>query len=206
MKLIFSFLILMIFLSACNNSAVKDTHSTGSVSDSKVSAIKDTTTRVKHDLHEDTAEENPGGDLTSIYNEYVDHYKKPCKIDSVFTFGADTFQMHLKHYCLMDSAIKVPKKYVHMYKLDSFVTHNFATVIRLDKNSKTIFKRTVYKNDFEKFLYPQLKEYGALLCPEMNLSNNTIELDYSISIPLTDVGVGVAMVMNPDGTITYKNH
>jgi hypothetical protein len=104
----------------------------------------------------------------------------------------------------MDSAITVPKQYVNIYKLDSFVTHNFVTEVKLDKNSKTIFQATVYKKNFEKFLYPQLKEYGILFCPEINLSRDTIELDYSISIPLTDIGVGVEMIINRDGSVVYK--
>ena len=105
----------------------------------------------------------------------------------------------------MDSAIKVPKNYVDIYKLDSFVTHNFVTILRLEKNNKTIIQRRVYKRDFEKFLFQQLKKYGALLCPSLDLSNGTIDLDYSISIPLTDIGTGI-MILNRDGTIVYKDH
>ena len=197
MKLILSFWATIIFLSACNNSTVKDTHGSGSVADSQVK-------KVDNNAVNDTT--NPSGDITSNFNEYVARYNKPCLIDSVFTIGADTFDLHLKHYCLMDSAIKVPEKYVSMYKLDSFVTHNFVTIVRLDKNNKTILQRKVYKKDFENFLFPQLKEYGALLCPSLNLSNGTIDLDYSVSIPLTDVGTGITMILNRDGTIVYKDH
>jgi hypothetical protein len=211
MKLITSILAVIILLSACNNGAIKDTHASESVADSQVkkvynSGIKDTTTRIKHDHHGDTTDDSPGGDIASNFNEYVARYKNPCLIDSVFNIGPDTFKLHLKHYCLMDSAIDVPEKYVYMYKLDSFVTHNFATIVRIEKNNRTILQRTVYKKDFEKFLYPQLKEYGALFCPSMNLLHDTIELDYSISIPLTDVGVGVTMIIKSDGTIAYENH
>jgi hypothetical protein len=51
-----------------------------------------------------------------------------------------------------------------------------------------------------------LKEYGVLFCPEINLSEDTIQLDYSISIPLTDVGAGVEMIINRDGSVVYKEH
>jgi hypothetical protein len=129
---------------------------------------------------------------------------KPCTIDSVFHFGGDTFRLNVKHYCLWDSAIKVPKKYVYMYKLDSFVTHNFATDIKLDKNNSTILQKTIYKRDFNKFLRPQLRDYGALLCPEMSLSNDTIQSGYSISIPLTDVGIGLTMGIDHNGHIFEK--
>jgi len=189
-KLIFSALGLMVFVWSCNNSRPDD-HAP--IKDSNVNAVK-----------QSPADTGANQELTGIYNDYVGRYKKPCIVDSVFSFGADTFRLHLRHYCLMDSAIKVPKKYVQIYKLDSFVTHNFATEIKLDRNNHTVFHGMVYKKDFDKYLYPQLKEYGALFCPEVNLSKDTIELDYSISIPLTDVGVGVAMILNRDGSVVYK--
>jgi hypothetical protein len=91
-----------------------------------------------------------------------------------------------------------------MYKLDSYVTHNFATDIKLDKNNSTILQKTIYKRDFNKFLRLQLRDYGALLCPEMSLSNDTIQLGYSISIPLTDVGIGLTMGIDHNGHIFEK--
>lgn len=195
MKLIFFASGLMICLWSCNNNSVKNPDERTAVKDSN-----------SGNAHGRTADTSANQELTDTYNGYIERYKKPCIIDSIFAFGADTFEIHLKHYCLMDSAIKVPEKYVHMYKLDSFVTHNFVTEARLDKNNKTIFQTTVYKKDFEKFLYPQLKEYGTLFCPEMKISGDTVELDYSISIPLTDVGVGVAMLINRDGSVVYKGN
>ncbi len=202
MKLIFSIFFLMISLYACNNSSVNDTP----IGDSANKTGKDSNVSAVHTRLSDTAKNDGNQELADMYNEYVARYTKPCIIDSGFIFGIDTFQLRLKHYCLMDSAIKVPKQYVYMYKLDSFVTHNFVTTVRLDKNSKTILQRTVYKKDFEKLLYQQLKEYGTLRCPSMKLVNDSIELDYSISIPLTDVGIGITMVINRDGAIAYKNH
>src|SRR5258706_10637759 len=65
----------------------------------------------------------------------------------------------------------------------------------------TFLERTVYKKDFEKFLRPQLQKYGALLCPGMALSSNQIKLDYSISIPLTEVWVGVTRRIDRNGKI-----
>ena len=189
LKLI-SALSLMILAWSCNNSRPDD-HVP--IKDSNANEVK-----------RSTADTGTNQELAGIYNDYVGRYKKPCIVDSVFSSGADTFKLHLRHYCLKDSAIKVPKKYVQIYKLDSFVTHNFATEIKLDRNNNTVFQGTVYKKDFDKYLYPQLKEYGALFCPEVNLSKDTIELDYSISIPLTDVGAGVTMILNRDGSVVYR--
>jgi len=201
MKSTFSVLVIAVFLvAACNNNTVKDVKS----GDSTPGAGKDpaigSTTRPAVDTSKDDEDE----DLIKMYKDYVDQYKKPCIIDSVFALGGDTFHLHVKHYCLLDSAIKAPGQYVKMYKLDSFVTHNFATVLKLDKNGKTILERTVYKKDFEKFLRPPLQKYGALLCPELSLSANQVKLDYSISIPLTDVGVGVTVLIDRNGTVSGK--
>jgi hypothetical protein len=104
----------------------------------------------------------------------------------------------------MDSAIRVPKKYVYMYKVDSFVTHNFASDILLVKNNKEILRETLYKKDFQRLLPQELKAYGALFCPELEIKNDSIWLDYSISIPLTDVGIGVHTIIDKDGRLTYS--
>ena len=90
-----------------------------------------------------------------------------------------------------------------MYKLDSFVTHNFMTELVLKKNNKVLTKKEVVKKDFTPFLTDQLKEYAVLLSPSVNLSQMGINLDYSISIPLTDVGVGVTMILKYNGSVTY---
>ena len=120
MKLIIPVLIFIISLWSCNNSSVR--------SSDEHAAIKDSDSRISHEHEADTGADR---ELVNISNEYVKRYKTPCTIDSVFAFGTDTFKIHLKHYCLMDSAIKVPKQYVQIYKLNSFVTHNFATEVRL---------------------------------------------------------------------------
>jgi hypothetical protein len=40
----------------------------------------------------------------------------------------------------------------------------------------------------------------------MQLVNDTIELHFSISIPLTDVGIGVKAIIDHNGKITYTDH
>ena len=197
-------------LSACNNGGPKDLRASAPAADTPVREVyagpaKDTARNTRHAQNKDSGEENPGGDLTDIFNEYVARYKTPCLIDSAFRVGADRFIVHLKHYCLMDSGITVPHKYVGMYKLDHFVTHNFATQVQVERNDSIILRKTVYKKDFDMFLYPELKDYGALRCPAMAIKNDNIELHYSISIPLTDVGIGATAAIDRDGNVTYKD-
>jgi hypothetical protein len=89
------------------------------------------------------------------------------------------------------------------FHLDSFVTHNFVSDLAFEKEGREILRRSIVKNDFDKFLYPEEKSYGALLFPELRLGGDSIELGYSISIPLTDVGVGAHVAIYADGHVRF---
>jgi hypothetical protein len=196
---------LIVFLFACHT---KPTQVKGDPDDStrgsgKTFRVAEDSMSAQHRGQKD--DESPAGELTNLFNEYVKRYATPVSLDSVFTLGGETFHLHVKHYCLMDSALVVPGGYVYLYKLDSFVTHNFVSQVRLDKNGKTIYSGMVNKKDFEKFLEFPLRKYGALLSPQIHIGNGEIDLDYNISIPLTDVGVGVTVVMDRNGGVDYNN-
>lgn len=211
MRLIYSILVTTTVLLACNNHPGKDGRDSVSVADSPIREVyppshKDSAVLSKKDRYKDSVRDAPDGDLTTILNDYVAKYRNPYLIDSSFNIGDNAYRLYLKHYCLMDSAIKVPKKFIYMYHLDTFVTHNFATVIRLEKNKRTILQRKISKEDFETFLDPSLKEYGVLFSPSLRLSNGSILLDYSISIPLTDLGMGINAVVDTSGNIIFKKH
>jgi hypothetical protein len=47
---------------------------------------------------------------------------------------------------------------------------------------------------------------GVLLYPEVRKENGRIFIDYSISIPLTDVGMPVNVELKADGVIIYSTH
>ena len=157
--------------------------------------------KTKHAEADDSAdtEEN----LDTVLHRTVAGFRQPYVVDTLFEMDGNTFQLHLKHYCLMDSALRLPKTYTDIYKLDSFVAHNFATQVKLDRDGKTILARTVYKKDFEKFLFPELREYATLFAPSVKIVHDTILLGYSISIPLTDVGIGATMVIDNKGGVHF---
>lgn len=52
-------------------------------------------------------------------------------------------------------------------------------------------------------MHPEEEKYGALFYSGFKLLNDSIELHYSISIPLTDVGIGVVIRLDRDGRIVY---
>ena len=115
----------------------------------------------------------------------------------------DTIYSSLKYYCLKDSAIEVPSKFV--YENDSnFITHNFETEILLVKNSDTIYHKKIDKIFFNKLLSDELKKYANIMDPteysmKFDLKNNNMVYNFSITIPITDIGAGVKLFVNLDG-------
>jgi len=205
--LLLSTMVVALFSACSNNTAVKERSGNGTSVDTVVPQtppIPIITQPHPASKSKDTADYNPEPSLSSIYNDYVAGYQKSLVIDSVFKMENDTFHLHLKHYCLMDSAVTLPGKYVEMYKLDSFVTHNFVTDLKLEKNNHTLLRMTIRKKDFDPRLYTALRDYGVLYAPSLAIVKGNIQLDYSISIPLTDVGVGVTAVIHQNGDILFN--
>jgi hypothetical protein len=141
----------------------------------------------------DTGGEDEDPSPSEIYNECIASYDKPLNIDTVFKRGGDTLELRLHYYCLKDSAIRLPKVYLDIYKMDSFITHNFETQLQLKRNGIIMLDTVVRKMDFEPLMDRYLKSFGTLRQPDVDISQDSIVLGYSISIPLTDVGIGARM-------------
>ena len=195
---------------ACRNTAAKD--KPVAVADTQqVMELypnkKDTKTiAVTPTRKKDSAEGgSDGNELKTFYDEELASYAVRRVIDSAFTIGADHFKLHSEHYCLMDSGLTIPKGYAKMYKLDSFVTHNFVAKVRLEKNDRTILQRTICKKDFNGVLAPSLRKYASLRPPYLHLQKDSIWLEFSISIPLTDVGVPAYAAIGTDGGISFRD-
>jgi hypothetical protein len=142
--------------------------------------------------------------LKEFYADYIKSYSTPFNIDTSFTIGNDTFNLTMQHRCLMDSAIIVPGSYyLKFYGFDSLLTHNFITSVRLSKNGNIILNRDITKEDFNKFMFENLNKYAVLRFPDFRLVSDSIFLSYSITIPLTDVGIGAHAKIDKDGKIAF---
>ena len=151
-------------------------------------------------------DETGDDELREIMTEYISRYSSDYNFDSTFNRGSDNFQFKLRHHCLMDSAITISGRFVAMYNLDSFVTHNFESSLILLKNKDTILNTKIDKANFLSFVESPVSEFGVLLPhPNIYLTENGIEIRYSLSIPLTDLGTGVAAMVGIDGGISFKD-
>lgn len=155
----------------------------------------DTVHRAEADSLASTLKEN--------YDQYIAGYTTHCTIDSSFEVADARYKLHVDHICTFDSAIIVPKSYVNSYKLDSFITHDFVTHITLHRNAKKILERTITKKDFWLKYRPELSQYGVIFCPHLEIYLGEMILNYSISIPLTDVGVSATANIDGKGAVTF---
>jgi len=86
-----------------------------------------------------------------------------------------------------------------MYNLSSFQTHDFISALEFRLNSKVVFNGFIKKEDFKNLLDDELRKYGVLLYPNLEVVDNGIAIQYSISVPLSDVGKGFTVEIDTLG-------
>jgi len=143
--------------------------------------------------------------LDSVLKDVIAEFSAREKIDSIFIVGTDIFSIKFEHYCLFDSAIRLDRHYTAMYNLDSFVAHNFVSDLLLIKNGNIILQTRITKELFMEEADSTLMKFGALRSPTFKFSDNKFSFHYSFTIPLTDVGVGVACTINLKGDLLFEH-
>ena len=150
-------------------------------------------------------EENEEPDTKEWRKEYVSNYAKIEIMDTSFIdLVGKEIQVQTKYYCLFDSAIFIPKEYVWEDTTKPFITHNYSHDIKIVINKKIIFNKTITKADFDDNLYPELKKYAVLMLPNFSYDQKRTQFNfgYSLSIPITDVGVGRRLIIDEKGQIS----
>ena len=119
-------------------------------------------------------------------------------VDTFFIDSGKKFEVIFHYFSTIDSGLTVPAKYNFDTKKD-FVTHNFISDLILLSDKDTLFKKQITKSTFDNLLDTSLKKYTTLLYPNFYIKNDSIEIHYSISIPVTDVGIGVNIKFDKKG-------
>ena len=124
--------------------------------------------------------------------QYVLNYNKPENFESQLKgSNGENVKVIGKYYCLFDNGILVPGKYNLDDTTKTFKTHNFAEHITIIINSDTIIREIFTKQNFEITLPQYLKDYAVLKEPRFEGYNSklgTFDFNFSVSIPLSDVG------------------
>lgn len=203
MKKVAMLLISVIFLTNCSNS-----HSPRSKKNIIAIVNKDSIKKqqavdsmMKLGDRPDTEQEGPTFDEVKL--DLLSSYNKIERIDTMVIIGNDSLHIREKYYCLHDSTRIIPKKYLWGGDTSKdFVTHNFASNILIIKNHDTIINKTFRVSDFNKAINPEEKKYATVMFPNFSgykKKYNSVIFCYSITIPLTDVGVSACIAIDLNG-------
>ncbi|WP_461451267.1 DUF4738 domain-containing protein [Mucilaginibacter sp.] len=148
--------------------------------------------------------EQEGNTFKEVLSEKLTSYNKIQNIDTLVVDEKDSMRVHCKFYCLHDSSLIVPKRYMWGGdKSRDFITHNFAVKIILITNRDTVLTKIFVKKDFTPELYDAIRKYATFIDFKFEGYNtklkNKLLFESSISIPLTDVGVPVYLAIDKKG-------
>jgi hypothetical protein len=149
-------------------------------------------------------DDDPEPSPAQILKGCLSNYKQVTTVDTTMLTDSGALRIHLKHYCTYDDGIILPEKYLKLFGLKTFGTHNFVTDVVISKNMRPVYAGRITNDDFLPLLDGDLKKYGALLDMDRRLqpsrSGKGFIINYSLSIPLTDVGRPVTIAIEPNGT------
>lgn len=156
---------------------------------------------------QDTSDDEPAFD--EVKADLLSKYDKVERIDTTIIVGADTLNVHEKYYCLKDNAVIVPKRYLWGGDTTKdFVTHSFVTQITIVKNKHTIINKIFRKKDFDPIVNPEERKYAIIFTADFEgyrKKYNGVVFCYSITIPLTDVGVSACIAVDMNGHYQMLN-
>jgi hypothetical protein len=153
----------------------------------------------------DTSNDGDEPTFAEVLADLRASYNKIEKINKQAIDGKDTIQLHETYYCLHDSSLRVPGAYMRAWGKDStkdFVANNFVSKLVIIKNRDTVFNKIITKSYFADILDDQLKKYAIIFdagCMGYNQSKGGFMFGYSISIPLTDLGTAVHLIIDKNG-------
>jgi hypothetical protein len=141
-----------------------------------------------------------GPTYEEVKKEFERRYTDTLRVDSTYFVDRDTVQLHFSHYC-NGNIIVIPAKYNWGPKKTEYVAYGFVSEIALVRGGKVIFHRMITKARFDPLLDESLMAFGVLLFPNVSFdeARRVFSFDYSISIPLTDVGTAVVLEIGLDG-------
>lgn len=143
-------------------------------------------------------------DFSDALQEFNELYRAPTILNSTINTSEDTLQFMLKHFSLADSIV-VPKKYNWGADKFDYVVRNVASRITITRNDEVLVDTTLTKENFVHLLDDNLKAYGVLMFPAYqgyDSADRLFIVNYSVSIPCTDVGKLVSLKVGTNSILT----
>ena len=157
----------------------------------------------QQDAIADTTENNDSESFEEVLADFLASYNKIEKTDKQVISGSDTLHLHETYYCLHDSSLIIPKRYLWGGDTTKdFIANTFVSKIILLKNKDTVFNKIITKSYFNAILDEQQKKYAVLFgggSGKYNEAKGGFMFGFSVSIPLTDLGTAVHLVIDKNG-------
>lgn len=143
-------------------------------------------------------------ELDQIVEQYVRGYKDTVRLDTIIFHDNKKYAISFMHYCLYDNGVTVPEKYVAVYGMKEFKTHNFQSKLTIRSDDRLLADETIDKETFSKSVTVDLHRPAVLLYPNFSFEKDLFSVSYSLSIPLTDVGTRTEFAYRRDGTTSIR--
>lgn len=131
-------------------------------------------------------------DLKEVKGNWIKSYRDTITIDTIFLAGRKHIHLRFSNYCLFDHSLTIPENYVQYYGMDKFVSNNFASSVIVEKDGQRVLDTIIDKSAFAILLiqhdFISLYDYGALVFNSLNIHPDHLDINYTILIPLSDIG------------------
>lgn len=129
-------------------------------------------------------------ELDEAVKDLYDSYSRKVEID---TSIPGNIHIVFSNYCLHDSSLIIPGKFVSMYGMKELVTHTFQSSLKIQPNNIKTVDTLINKSFFDLSKLETLNKYGVLSYDHINISDDHLDVLYTIGVPLTDLGANVVL-------------
>jgi hypothetical protein len=137
-----------------------------------------------------------------VVRDFEISHQKIIKLDSTFILDNATYRLKVT-LTKTSKKFKVPTKYLKIYKIKKYHSFDYISKIDFFKNGQPIGHYLIKKSDFKGKVDEPLIDYGILYFPYIEYRNNLFVINYSLTIPLTDIGEVVELTIGKDGAIKF---
>jgi hypothetical protein len=82
-------------------------------------------------------------DLHKELQDYIKAYKDTVSVDTSFEYNHEKLKISFRHYCTYDSALHLPGKYIEIYGLKKFTTHDFKSILKISSGENVIIDTAI---------------------------------------------------------------
>jgi len=208
MKKLLVVIFIVLGYSGCHSGNDKSNNSIANKTADSISKQKIIDSEMKAGERPDSEQLEPSFD--EVKADLFKSYNQIKNTDTTIIDGKDSLTLHFKYYCLHDSSLIVPGRYIAWNGVEKkdYTVNNFVSKILIVKNKDTILNRTFLKKDFDKVIFEEERKYGIMFDADFQGYSKTkgeFLFGYTITIPMTDVGVPASITVNKMGIFTIHD-